>query len=260
MTEPTNDGDRCASTHWSLPVQCVLKSSHRENWHETWDPESGNRLRYRHPGGRTEELRAGEWVALDFPKPDLRSRDELLAEVERLTAAPMCVWTYNDDEGETSSEPYATEAGARADAEEEYVDNAYTDPAYAGVLSWAPLPQNADCQLLLENGQSVGVHLWRSKVIGAPSQPVALPTAWTDPTHGTVYDLTKAYLAEEESYFHHVGWIDLDDPVPLMGWSGSPDGRTASRNWEDISTLAALIADFGPLTPVEPTTPEGIAP
>jgi hypothetical protein len=52
-------------------VQCVLPRTHRENWHEAWDPETGNRLRYRRSFGifRTEELRNGEWTALFIPPP-----------------------------------------------------------------------------------------------------------------------------------------------------------------------------------------------
>ena len=62
---------RCISVHWSLPVQCVLPGTHWENWHETWDPETGNRLRYRRSFGtyRTEELRNDEWTALYIPAP-----------------------------------------------------------------------------------------------------------------------------------------------------------------------------------------------
>lgn len=62
------DDDRCASVHWSLPVQCVLKVSHRENWHEAWHPTTGNRMRYRYPARLTEELHHGEWHRLDLPQ------------------------------------------------------------------------------------------------------------------------------------------------------------------------------------------------
>jgi hypothetical protein len=66
-----SDPNRCLSVHWSLPVQCVLPSSHRENWHEAWHPESGNRLRYRRSYGnfRTEDLHHGEWHDLKIPPP-----------------------------------------------------------------------------------------------------------------------------------------------------------------------------------------------
>jgi hypothetical protein len=62
-----SDKSRCGSVHWSLPVQCVLKRTHRENWHEAWHPESGNRMRYRYPIRTTQELRHGEWTTLYEP-------------------------------------------------------------------------------------------------------------------------------------------------------------------------------------------------
>lgn len=65
MSEPTDD-PRCASVHWSLPVQCVLPSTHAENWHEAWHPETGNRMRYRYPSRRTEELHHDEWHTVDL--------------------------------------------------------------------------------------------------------------------------------------------------------------------------------------------------
>lgn len=67
-----SDESRCISVHWSLPVQCVLPSSHRENWHEAWHPESGNRLRYRRSFGSfaTEDLHDGEWHDLQIPPPN----------------------------------------------------------------------------------------------------------------------------------------------------------------------------------------------
>lgn len=66
-----SDQSRCISVHWSLPVQCVLPSSHRENWHEAWHPESRNRIRYRRSFGvfRTEELSNGGWNALEIQPP-----------------------------------------------------------------------------------------------------------------------------------------------------------------------------------------------
>jgi hypothetical protein len=64
-----SDASRCISVHWSLPVQCVLSRAHRENWHETWHPESGNRLRYRYPARATEELHHGAWHAVYAPGP-----------------------------------------------------------------------------------------------------------------------------------------------------------------------------------------------
>jgi len=66
-----SDENRCISVHWNLPVQCVLPSSHRENWHEAWHPESGNRLRYRRSFGNfaTEDLHHSEWHDLQIPPP-----------------------------------------------------------------------------------------------------------------------------------------------------------------------------------------------
>jgi hypothetical protein len=66
-----SDESRCISVHWSLPVQCVLPSSHRENWHEAWHPETGNRLRYRSSMGgfASEDLHHGEWHDLEIPPP-----------------------------------------------------------------------------------------------------------------------------------------------------------------------------------------------
>jgi len=66
-----SDKSRCVSVHWNLPVQCVLPSSHRENWHEAWHPETGNRLRYRRSMGgfASEDLHHGEWHDLQIPPP-----------------------------------------------------------------------------------------------------------------------------------------------------------------------------------------------
>lgn len=65
------DTHRCVSVHWSLPAQCVLPRSHRENWHEAWHPQTGNRIRYRRAFGSflTEELRGGDWNDLAIPAP-----------------------------------------------------------------------------------------------------------------------------------------------------------------------------------------------
>ncbi|MGW0579806.1 hypothetical protein ACWD25_28440 [Streptomyces sp. NPDC002920] len=65
-----SDESRCVSVHWNLPVQCVLPRSHRENWHEAWHPQTGNRLRYRRSMGAcvTEELNDG-WRDLQIPPP-----------------------------------------------------------------------------------------------------------------------------------------------------------------------------------------------
>jgi hypothetical protein len=72
-----SDKSRCGSVHWSLPVQCVLKRTHRENWHEAWHPESGNRMRYRYPIRTTQELRHGEWTTLY--EPPITSRPAAVA-------------------------------------------------------------------------------------------------------------------------------------------------------------------------------------
>jgi hypothetical protein len=63
------DTSRCISVHWTLPVQCVLPRSHRENWHQAWNPETGHRLRYRHTVHATQELRDSQWHDLQIPAP-----------------------------------------------------------------------------------------------------------------------------------------------------------------------------------------------
>ena len=67
-----SDENRCISVHWNLPVQCVLPSSHRENWHEAWHPQNGNRIRYRRSFGNfaTEDLHHGAWHDLEIPPPN----------------------------------------------------------------------------------------------------------------------------------------------------------------------------------------------
>jgi len=64
-----SDPNRCLSVHWALPVQCVLASTHRENWHETRHPDTGNRIRYRWPITATEEHHDGAWHPLAIAKP-----------------------------------------------------------------------------------------------------------------------------------------------------------------------------------------------
>ena len=83
-----SDESRCVSVHWSLPVQCVLPCTHRENWHEAWDPETGNRLRYRCGFGifRTEELRHGEWTALFIPPPSETGAQQVVRRAGRAGA------------------------------------------------------------------------------------------------------------------------------------------------------------------------------
>ena len=71
ITPDLSDKSRCVSVHWILPVQCVLPRGHRENWHEAWHPENGNRLRYRRSGAyHTNDLHHGEWHDLQIPPPN----------------------------------------------------------------------------------------------------------------------------------------------------------------------------------------------
>lgn len=72
-----SDPNRCVSVHWNLPVQCVLPSSHRENWHEAWHPQTSNRIRYRRSMGgyATEELNDG-WRDLQIPPPGGHCNDQ----------------------------------------------------------------------------------------------------------------------------------------------------------------------------------------
>lgn len=69
FTPDLSDESRCISAHWSMPVQCVLPRTHRDNWHEAWHPETGNRLRYRYSTRATEELHHGEWHEVKPPQP-----------------------------------------------------------------------------------------------------------------------------------------------------------------------------------------------
>lgn len=69
ITPDLSDVSRCVSVHWSLPVQCVLPRTHRENWHEAWHPQTGNRVRYRRAARATEELHDGAWHDLHIPGP-----------------------------------------------------------------------------------------------------------------------------------------------------------------------------------------------
>lgn len=71
-----SDSTRCISVHWNLPVQCVLPAGHRQNWHEAWHPQTGNRMRYRRTVHRTEELHHGEWHDLKIPPPNGYCNDE----------------------------------------------------------------------------------------------------------------------------------------------------------------------------------------
>ncbi|MEU6552044.1 hypothetical protein ABZ915_17435 [Streptomyces sp. NPDC046915] len=82
ITPDLSDKSRCISVHWNLPVQCVLPRSHRENWHEAWHPQTGNRLRYRRSGVyRTEELHHGEWHDLEIPPPGGFCNDQFVSTI-----------------------------------------------------------------------------------------------------------------------------------------------------------------------------------
>lgn len=76
-----SDESRCIFVHWNLPVQCVLPSSHRENWHEAWHPQTGNRIRYRRSYGNfvTEDLHHDEWHDLEIPPPGGFCNDQFIS-------------------------------------------------------------------------------------------------------------------------------------------------------------------------------------
>ncbi|MGK3105338.1 hypothetical protein [Streptomyces sp. WAC05858] len=80
-----SDRNRCVVTHWELPVQCVLPPSHRDD-HETWHPESGNRIRFcgESVNPYTEELYYGKWVRLYEDRAVL---ERLIAESDASIAA-----------------------------------------------------------------------------------------------------------------------------------------------------------------------------
>lgn len=131
--EPADDDNRCESTHWSLPVQCVLPSSHRENWHEAWHPETGNRLRYRYPGSLTEELHHGEWHPLFLPKPGdpITTADQLRAVTVGTVlldsstnhgSAEPGVWVLRSDEAGPYFELTGTEEVWWPDVDDEAAD------------------------------------------------------------------------------------------------------------------------------------------
>lgn len=83
-----SDPNRCASTHWHLPAQCELPPTHRDNWHQTTHPETGNPLRYRPPAGTTEEQIHGQWHQLIIPKPvrdeERKLREEIAAAIDSI--------------------------------------------------------------------------------------------------------------------------------------------------------------------------------
>ena len=91
------DLSRCVSVHWNIPVQCVLPRSHRENWHEAWHPQTGNRMRYRRSGEyRTEELHHSEWHDLQIPPPGGFCGDQF---VSTFTDSPNVRCTYRYGHG-----------------------------------------------------------------------------------------------------------------------------------------------------------------
>lgn len=70
ITPDLSDASRCVVVHWSLPVQCVLPSSHRDD-HEAWHPQTGNRIRFcrESVSPTTHELHDGAWHDLAIPGP-----------------------------------------------------------------------------------------------------------------------------------------------------------------------------------------------
>lgn len=80
-----SDRNRCVVTHWELPVQCVLPSTHRDD-HEAWHPESGNRIRFcgESVNPYTEEMYHGKWTRL---YEDRATQDRLIAEHAASVAA-----------------------------------------------------------------------------------------------------------------------------------------------------------------------------
>jgi hypothetical protein len=89
-----SEWSRCISVHWSLPVQCVLPCTHRENWHEAWHPGTGNRIRYRRSMGvyATEDFHHDAWHDLEIPPPSETDGSELAA--KRL--ARISEWANGD--------------------------------------------------------------------------------------------------------------------------------------------------------------------
>lgn len=97
-----SEWSRCISVHWSLPVQCVLPCTHRENWHEAWHP-AGIRIRYRRSMGvyRTEQMWGGTWNVLKIPPPDEASGDLFDCIRNAITEADA------DSPGEAASAAYS---------------------------------------------------------------------------------------------------------------------------------------------------------
>jgi hypothetical protein len=84
--------------------------------------------------------------------------------------------------------------------------------------------------------------------------PSAAPTAtWTDPATGTEYDLTMVHRDTCDSYWHHVGWLTIEQPpIPLVMWSGTADPADLAKRWADVTTLDNALATYGPLTQAPP--------
>lgn len=94
ITPDPSDRSRCVSVHWNLPVQCVLPSGHRENWHEAWHPQTRNRLRYRRSGVfRTEELHDG-WHDLEIPPPGGFCNDQFISTFRDPAPTVRCTEQY----------------------------------------------------------------------------------------------------------------------------------------------------------------------
>jgi hypothetical protein len=109
-----SDPSRCISVHWSLPVQCVLPRAHRENWHEAWHPETGNRLRYRYSARATEELHHGGWHALNIPGP-ARLLEQFT--VQQCAAGEHADWAVDSEDAHVC--PWCELERLRAESERE---------------------------------------------------------------------------------------------------------------------------------------------
>lgn len=83
----------CPSTHYSLASSCALPPGHREIWHETFHPETGQRLRYRRAFGirHTQEWvpdddpgapDSGEWVTWHYVEPQAEPTPVIAADLD----------------------------------------------------------------------------------------------------------------------------------------------------------------------------------
>lgn len=78
-----------------------------------------------------------------------------------------------------------------------------------------------------------------------------MPTTWTDSDTGTVYNLSGPLLDADDDYWHHIGWLTLDDPpIPLMVFSPTAYRGDLSRRLSDVDTLPNVIGAHGPLRSV----------